>query len=238
MKRKPKKIAKAYILSDDSVVSADQYHKNEMRKRSKIERKKLIDAIGLAAPPKGSRALQRPGDDDVIMAGDEVKIVQPPADIQTLDSAFMVNPIHYRCCLIKAEDVTSKGYILERKTPQTTEDTSDASDATVDKEIKQAMELLNSCFGGRGGKAVADTTLVDQQSIGWGVIEVIRTVDGRIIDLVPHASKYFRWTKDGFILQVIGEKRVRFIPFGKKFVFNKNHKVQDVKGKEHAVCSK
>ena len=217
-KRKTKKgVLTGFILDDDRFVTAEEYLRAVAKLKSAISTKKLIEAIDLILPNEGSRAVaQVEQSDEMYEDGD---IVKPPIDVSLLESAFLLNSVHYRCCVIKAEDVTSKGFILEQKTTHTAKQDTNVDAKQLDREIKEAHDLIENCFEGRGGKAVVDALLIDQQSIGWGCCEVIRTVDGKIVDLIPHPAKTFRWTRDGFIIQQVGNKKVRFLPFGKKFIY-------------------
>ena len=214
-----KRMTKGYILSDDRIVSAEQYDNAILKMKNTVLKGRRPESTD--STPKAISPLEQEGTGNTY--GFVNKFIEPPIDIDLLESAFILNSVHYRCCVIKAEDTTSKGYVIEPKNF----DRLDAKDDTrlKDKTFLAQQEasrlFMESIDGEKGSKALIDAVVKDYESIGWGAVEVIRTIGGDIANLVPVPAKELRWTTDGYIIQVRGNKSIRFVNFGEKFLFEK-----------------
>lgn len=193
---------KAYILDNDRVVKQTDY-------RNAISAfEKVLDNRETAGGAKALDLLDTSVREESFIKN----ILASPVDTELLEAAYVLNSTHYRCCVIKAEDTTSKGFILEQKelylesdrsVNDSTEHTDEISPEKkeLNKEITKAREFLEKTYEGNGQKALMDYLIKDYEHIGWCCCEVLRTVDGDIYDLIPVPAKEIRWSRDGYLIQ-------------------------------------
>lgn len=162
---------------------------------------------------KAASTSQQLGEDPFGYAteGGQSGLVRPPYDLDALSRMLETNTLHARACKQKASDVAGRGFTLRPTDP-----TAEGGNAAAMKAWAAFVtsveedERGDEAFHERIGFAAQDF-----ESVGWGVLEVSRTVQG-VLDGLWHVPGHtVRAHKDGRrFCQLRGTKTVWFKRFG------------------------
>jgi len=147
------------------------------------------------------------------------EIVEPPYDPDQLALLLDQNTVHAACCRAKAADVSGSGYTIS------TVEGAQPDDPRIIEARQTLLRFLN--FPCPHSKIAFQSFLyklwLDYLSIGWGTYEVLRSGSGLVagFEYVPARTVRVHRDRDKYV-QIRGNKKVYFVPFGSKVVMTKD----------------
>ena len=154
-----------------------------------------------------------------------VEVVTPPYPPELMAKFLEVDETHFRACRAKTMDAVGRGWSLE---PATRDDGGDLdpSDQTeavkkqIDAEKLRVKEFIEDANQYCHFEGVLESAAMDNESIGWAAIEVVRSRDMRIrgIAHVPASRVRVLRSWKGFVEITGPQKKVYYQPFGNKVV--------------------
>lgn len=199
----------AYIMGDGKVISAEQLLQSIAPFAKEVQ--KSLD---------GSTQQDAVDDTKGISQQDEVC---PPYDPEHLAKFLDMDEIHFRCVVTKSTDSVGRGYSLEK-----IDETKDAKKFAEDKA--EAEDFISNCNDVDGFTGVLTKAAMDKEGIGWGAIEIVRSLDKKIRRINHIPAKRVRvlkgWT--GFVETTDTGKKIYYVPFGQKLLSaNRKNPVTD-----------
>ena len=159
---------------------------------------------------KAASTSQQLAEDPFGYADGENGLVRPLYDLDDLAGMLEANSLHARCCRQKATDVAGRGFSLRAR-----ETDGDVSDEAASRWGEFVAEVEEDARGDESFKERIDHASQDFESIGWGILEISRRVDGLIDGLWHVPAQTIRAHKDGRrFAQKRGGKTVWFKRFG------------------------
>jgi len=150
--------------------------------------------------------------------------IDPPYNPDQLALLLTLNSVHYRCCKVKSTDITAQGYSLpfNNSFAMGEEDFSQEEKDLVSEQSIQVTELLKKLEDGLGQEELINKIGLEYESIGYFACEVLRNIDGEILNVKHLPARSIRVAnKDGikYYYQVVNENKQIFVPYGTKFNF-------------------
>jgi PBSX family phage portal protein len=187
--------SRASVLIDRSKVKTDVLEYYRVTKTKKDQRRK--DEIASAYKfVEGSKQIADP------FTGLYGKIIEPPYDMSALNKLQEISTYHAKAIRIKAWDVVGRGWYFEP------EDENQNPEA-----YREVKELLDNP-GDDSFMEILRRVMIDFNSTGMGVLEVIRDEPGRMTAFSHIPSYTIRVTKDGRYVQQRGQSKRWFRTFG------------------------
>ena len=158
-------------------------------------------------------------------------IVEPPYPALLLSTFLEVDETHYRCVKTKVTDSVCRPYTIERRKKMRTprregmdpDQRKKMNDELIDRvnaEVEIVENFLEECNDISGFKGVMTKASMDHEAIGWGAIEVIRSMDfkARRIAHAPASRMAVLRNWVGFVEMTKPQKLVYYQQFGNKVV--------------------
>lgn len=218
-------ISKAYILSDDSIVSESDLYDNERIR-------KLFNDPNINKLRSGDLSLEMGSSQDssdekeeefFTLLGKDVPIVEPPYDVIALGNYLQRDEIHYRCCLCKVIDSVGRGYAINPRPDLLARGKAfdDELKEKINEEINIVKSFIRTCNQASGFLGVLKQAALGAESIGFSGIEVIRGKDKKVKRIVHVPSRRLRVLRGwrGFVEEQGSEKtKIYYMPFGTKLI--------------------
>jgi len=189
----------AYILSDDSIVSAEDYGRTAGKK-----------PLEKAMP--GSAQKRTKDNTKGISINDAV---HPPLPPHLLSKFLEADEIHFRCVKVKVTDSVGREWMLVKPRRRIVED------SDFNKQRNEVLSFLDGANEVHGWEGVFEQAAMDYESVGWGAVEVVRSFDKKIKHLYHIPPSRIRVLKGwkGFVELGRGPgQSVFYVPFGQKVV--------------------
>lgn len=197
-------IEHAYILEDNRVISARDVFKNDGR-TAKIDASHSNQSVeeGPASIWEG--------------------VIETPYDPNRLAAILQVDTIHSRCCITKTVDAVGRPWKLMPKV----EGKDDRDDNVIQDEEQLINWFIESCNPDEDFEDIFYCASMDFQSVGWGAIEVVRSLNKRARYIYHVPATRIRKTKDGNFVEILpgGALRV-YQAFGRKVVSKRRKDLQ------------
>lgn len=153
----------------------------------------------------------------------QLAIVDPPYPPELLAAFLEVDSVHFRCVRVKVVDSVGRDYVIEPVQladggEYDAAEIDDAGKKQITEEIKTIKNFIEDCNEIHGFEGTLDKACMDYESIGWGVIEVIRSKDGHVRHISHLPAARFRVLKGwgGFVERVSPIKLRYYQKFGDK----------------------
>lgn len=210
--REPVKITTAYILGNGTIVDAEALLSTDVLRGKLVPKMKgevaasTTSQFSSVASPGSASGTRQSWDD---------KVVEPPYDPVLLAKFLEVDEICYRCVRTKVTDSVCRGFQVKRL---------DEDEQIDNKIIVDETELINgfieSCNRFDKFRGVFEQAAMDHESVGWGAVEIIRSMDKRIRKLNHIPASRIRVIEgwEGFVEIRNDGSKVFYQPFGSKVV--------------------
>lgn len=214
IKMKEAIIDSAFILGDGQIFGVNELIKQTEslnRLKEQVEKKKALD---------GSNQEDAQDTTKGISVND---IVHPPFDTTGLTQLLDSDETHYRCCAVKSSDFVAREWKFIKNEEKNQKESIDEKKYLAEKE--EAKDFIDNCNDIDGFEGTLFKVSLDVESIGWGCIEVVRSMDKkirRLNHLPAHKVRVLKgWT--GYVERHDNGKYTYYQPFGQK-VLSQNKK--------------
>lgn len=220
------KIDVAFVVNGDKVVSAKDYigegveseaAQNETRDAIKKE-------VASKAMPDGSTQFEGLGagvETMFSLAGDDVKVKDPPYDTIALMGYLQREETHSRCCHTKITDAIGRGYALNPREELLAlgKPLDDGVKAQIGAERKLIKAFIRDANREIGFKGVLKKDGLDREGGGYAAIEVVRGKDF-LIKKIAHIPAWRVRPLEGFrgFVEVVGNEKTYYQNWGDKVV--------------------
>lgn len=155
-------LEEAYVMRGNKVIDSAA-----MRRKSKKE--KLMEDTHLSKEMTGSNQVDTKVEKTITVND----MVGTPYNPDILARFMDVDPVHYRCIATKVNDTIGGAYCLEALTE-------DDNTPEVKKDMQEVQDFLDDCNDLEDFQEMLRKVDMDQESVGYGVIEVVRSMDKKI----------------------------------------------------------
>lgn len=140
-------------------------------------------------------------------------MVNPPYDPGMLAKFLDADETHFRCVKVKVTDSVGRTWVLTKDAYRK------PTDADFDAQSQLVLDFMDGANEVYGVEGVLEKASMDYEAVGWGAIEVVRSMDKRIKHLFHVPAARIRvlkgWT--GFVELGKNPNDHRFyLPFGRK----------------------
>lgn len=232
--------AEAFVVTtDDNLMSAKEVAKELVRKGMRCFDSEALHDESFNDPRRDSTKSVVDGsnqpDADVadalgygVSVTGENKIVIPPYPPTLMSKFLEVDETHFRCVKTKVTDSIGRRFDIvpverpkDKKKPGKNVE-QDKADAVSKAEETIIRDFIDECNDVIGFDGVLSRAGMDYEGIGWGAIEVIRSLDMKVARIAHIPASRVRVIRgwQGFVELIGPDKFLYYQPFGKKVVSN------------------
>lgn len=166
----------------------------------------------------------------------EIPVVSPPYPPEVFAQFLQVDETHFRAVKTKAVDSVGRDWMLLPKTnsgASTLDDFEELEEkekkeltASIKTEIAEIRAFIENANDVEGFEGVLEQAATDYEGTGWGAIEIVRSLDGKIAKMSHIPADRIRVIRGwrGFIELGSNGKKIYHQMFGDKLV-SKNNKI-------------
>ena len=158
------------IVLDDAYVMRNGTMIDSMSMRRSAHKEKLMESTALSKEMTGSHQIDNQKASKVTSLDD---IVNTPYNPDTLSRFLDIDPVHYRCVHTKVIDSIGGKYELVNITGKD-------KDAQIEKDLEEIKNFIEDCNDTEEFQDMLTKVDMDQESIGYATIEVVRSMDKKV----------------------------------------------------------